>query len=81
MDAKSLRIRFDKVDRIIKIYDWIRYLGLSNFYNEVYYWINSRIYNEIFDRINYLKSEEREDNIVWIIILQESELIDIISYL
>ena len=30
--------------------------GLSNLYNEVYHWINSRIYNVIFDRINYLIS-------------------------
>ena len=30
MDAKPLRIRFNKVDGIIKIYDRIRYLELSN---------------------------------------------------
>ena len=55
MDAKPLPIRSDKVDRIIKIYDGIRYLELSNFYNEVYYGINSRISNAIFDRINHIK--------------------------
>ena len=30
MDAKPLRIRFDKVDEIIKIYNGIRYLELSD---------------------------------------------------
>ena len=52
MDAKPLLIRFDKVDGIIKIYHGIRYLDLSNSYNEFYYRINSRIHNAIFDRIN-----------------------------
>ena len=43
MDAKPFRIRFNKVDGIIKIYNGIRYLKLPNSYNEVY----CRIYNEI----------------------------------
>ena len=43
MNAKPLLIRFDKVDGIIKIYHGIWYLELSNFYNEVFYGINSRI--------------------------------------
>ena len=30
LDAKPLSIRFDKADGIIKIYDGIRYLELSN---------------------------------------------------
>ena len=81
MDVKPLDIRFDKVDQIIKIYDGIRYLELSNSYNEVYYRINSRIYNAIFHRINYLKSGKVIINIVLIIILQKSELIQIILYL
>ena len=53
MDAKPLRIRFNKVGEIIKIYNGIRYLKLSNsysLYNEVYY----RILNAIFDRMSYL---------------------------
>ena len=57
MDAKPLRIRFNKVDRIIKIYNGIRYLELSysyNLYKEVYY----TIYNAIFGRINYLISQK-----------------------
>ena len=45
MDAKPLRIWFDEVDGIIKIYDEIRYLKLFNSYNELYYRINSRIIN------------------------------------
>ena len=52
MDAKPQCIRFNKADGIIKIFDEIRYLELSNSYNEVYYRNNSRIYNAIFDRIN-----------------------------
>ena len=58
MEAKPLRIRFDKVDEAITIYGGIRYSKLSNLYNEVFYRINSRIYNAIFDRINYLISEK-----------------------
>ena len=61
MNAKPLRIRFNKFAVIIKIYDGISYLELSNSYNEVYYRINSRIYNAIFGRINYLISEESDD--------------------
>ena len=58
MDAKPLRIRFDKVNGLIKIYNGIRYLESSDSYNEVYYGINSGIYNAIFDRINYLTSKK-----------------------
>ena len=53
-----MHIRFNKVDGIIKIYDGIRYLELSNSYNEVYCRIDFRIYNAIFNRINYLISEK-----------------------
>ena len=52
MDAKPLRIRFNKVDGIIKIFNGIRYLELSNPYNEVYYRINSRIYNIQYFEMN-----------------------------
>ena len=48
---------FDKVDERIKIYDGIRYFGLSNSYNEVYYRTGSRMYNAIL-RINHLISEK-----------------------
>ena len=54
MDAKPLRIKFNKVDEISKIYNGIRYLELSNSYNEDYY----RIYDVIFDRITYVISEK-----------------------
>ena len=54
MDAKPLRIKFNKVDEISKIYNGIRYSELSNSYNEVYY----RIYDAIFDRITYVISEK-----------------------
>ena len=50
MDAKPLRIRFDKVDGIIKIYNGIRYLEL----------FGPRIYNAIYDRTNYLISEKSD---------------------
>ena len=47
MGAKLLRIRFDKLDGVIKIYDEIRYLEL----------FGCRIYNAIYDRNFYLISE------------------------
>ena len=43
MDAKPLPIGFVKVNRLIKIYNGIRYLELSDSYNKVYYGISSRI--------------------------------------
>ena len=57
MGAKPLRIRFNKVDRIIKIYNGIRYLELSNSYN-LYKEVCYTIYNAIFDWINYLISQK-----------------------
>ena len=44
VSAKPLRITFDKVDEIIKIYNGTRYLTL----------FGPIIYNAIYDRINYL---------------------------
>ena len=73
MEAKPLRIRFDKVDRLIKIYNGIRYLEVSYSYD-----INYRIYNAIFDIII---SQKVVLQIALIIILEESELIYIILYL
>ena len=46
IDAKSLSIRFDKVDGFIKIYDGTRYLVL----------FAPEKYNAIFNRIKYLIS-------------------------
>ena len=48
MGAKPLRIRFDKIDGIIKIYNGTRYLEL----------FGQIIYNAIYDRINYLIGEK-----------------------
>ena len=56
IDAKSLCIRFNKVNGLIKTYNGIRYLELSDSFNEVYFGISFRIYNAIFERINYLIS-------------------------
>ena len=56
--AKPLRIRFNKVDEITKTHVDIRYLELSNSYNEVYYRINSGIHNAILNKINYLINEK-----------------------
>ena len=73
IDLKPLRIRFDKVNGIIKIYDGIRYLELSNSCNEFYDKINA-----VFDRINYLISKKVVLQVVLIKILRKSELICII---
>ena len=58
MDAKPLRINFDKVNGVIRIYNGISYLKLFYSDNEIYYGINSIIHSAIFDRINYLISEK-----------------------
>ena len=58
MGGKPLRIRFDKREGVIKIYNGIRYLEFLNLYSAINDWINSRIYNVIFDRINDLISEK-----------------------
>ena len=46
ISSKSLRIRFDKLDRIIRIYDGARYLTL----------FGTEKYDAIYDRIRYLIS-------------------------
>ena len=46
--TKPLRIRFDKVDGFIIIYDGIRYLAL----------LGTEKYNVIYNRIRYLVSQE-----------------------
>ena len=48
MGAKPLRIRFDKIDGFIKIYDGTRYLVL----------FGPERYNAIYDKIRYLISEK-----------------------
>ena len=61
---------------MVKIYNGIQYLELSNSYD-----INYRLYNKIFDKINHLITKKMMTNIVLIIILQESVLIHITIYL
>ena len=56
IDKKPLRIWFNKVDGVIKIYNAIGYLELSNSYDS-----NYRIYNNIFDKINYLITGKSDD--------------------
>ena len=46
IDSKPLRVRFDKIGRIVKIYDGSRYLVL----------FTPERYDEISDRISYLIS-------------------------
>ena len=58
MGEKPLRIRFNKVNGLIKICYWIRYLELFDSYNEFYYRNISRIYNAIFDWIKCLICEK-----------------------
>ena len=71
MGSIPLRIRFDKIDGFIKIYDGIRYLVLFD-----YGWCD-----KICDRIKYLTSEKVVLQIVLITILEELELIHIMLYL
>ena len=71
MGAKPLRIRFDKIDGFIKIYDGIGCLVLYDYER----------YNKIYDNFRYLINEKVVLQIVLIIILEESKLIHIILYL
>ena len=47
MDAKPFCIRFNKLDGVIKIYNRIRYLDLSNSYDKVLYIHKVCIKNQI----------------------------------
>ena len=71
MCAKPMQIRFDEIDRFVINYDGIRYLVLFDY----------KRYDENYNRITHLISEKVVLKIVFIIILQESELIHIILYL
>ena len=77
MDAKTLLNRFNKLYGMISIYNGIRYLELSNSFNEVY----CRTRNESFDRVSYLISEKSSITIILIIvdIIDVSEKIDFIE--
>ena len=64
MDAKPLRIWFNKIDEIIKIYDGIRYLELSNLYNkQILHEFLLNIKNYSHEVIN-IQRREAELNIV-----------------
>ena len=65
MGSKPLRIWFDKIDELIKIYDEIRYLVL----------LGHSWYDEICDSIKYLLSEKSGITNFTIKILQESKMI------
>ena len=67
MSTKTLIIRFNKIDRFIKIHDKIRYLVSFDY----------RYCDKTCDKIKYLISEKNYMilQIVLIIFLQESELI------
>ena len=71
--AKSLRIRFDKIDRFIRIYDGTRYLTL----------FGSEKYDVIYNGIRYLLS--LKSNITYVFFMffsfQKSKLILLIIYL
>ena len=65
--AKPSRIRFDKIDGFIRVYDGTRYLVL----------LETEKYNFIYNRIRYLTEVKSGITYVWII-MQESTLIHII---
>ena len=71
MGVKPLRITFDEVYEVIKIYDETRYLEL----------LGSWFYNRIYDRSNYLKGEKSNYKYGLNHNLHESELIHMILYL
>ena len=50
IDSKTLRIGFDKIYGVIKVYDGIRYLVL----------FGPEKYDAIYDRVSYLISQESD---------------------
>ena len=69
--SKPLRIRFDKIDGVIRIYDGIKNLTLSG----------KKKYDAIYDRIRYLISLKTVSHKFFLTILQNSKLILKILYL
>ena len=70
--AKPLRIRFDKIDGFIRIYDGTRYLRL----------FGSEKFDAIYNRIGYLASLKNSITYVFFfIITRKSKLILMIVYL
>ena len=72
MGSKPLRIRLYKIDGSIKIYDRIKYIALFN---------NHFTFDWICDKIKYLISEKSSITDVLIILMLESESIQVILYL
>ena len=68
---KPLRIRFDKIDGITRIYDGARYLRL----------FGTKKYDAIYDRIRYLTSLKKVSHIFFLTILRKSKFIYKILYL
>ena len=63
--SKPLRIRFDKIDGFIRIYDRTRYLTL----------FGSEKYDPIYERIRYLISLKSGITCIFFTLLQKSNLI------
>ena len=71
MIYKTFRIRFDKIDGSIKIYDETRYLTL----------FGSEKYNAIYDKIRYLISLKSSITYIFSYYFAKIELILMILYL
>ena len=69
--SKPLRIRFDKTDRVIKVYDGARYLVL----------FGAEKYDSIWNRMRYLIGLKCGFSYVFLVIMQKSKLVHIILYL
>ena len=69
--AKPLRIRFDKVDEFIRVYDRTRYLAL----------FGPEECDVIYNRIRYLISQKSGINMFFLTIKKKSKLIYMILYL
>ena len=71
ISSNPLRIRFDKIDGFIRIYDITRYLT----------WLVSEKYDAIYNRMRYLKSLKSSITYIFLTITQRSKLILMILYL
>ena len=63
--SKPLRIRFDKTDGFIKIYDGTRYLIL----------FGSEKYDAIYSRIRYITSLKSSITYIFLTVMQKTKLI------
>ena len=71
ISSNPLRIRFDKIDGFIRIYDRTRYLT----------WLGSEKYDAIYNRMRYFKSLKSSITYIFLTITQKSKLILMILYL